>query len=72
LVSERYREFVDELTGQPAVFEALREHELAPSSINTDGARRVMRRLCEEAEIDLDDTHGYISHCTVAVAVLVK
>ena len=54
-------EFVDELTGQPAVFEALREHELAPSSINTDGARRVMRRLCEEAEIDLDDTHGYLA-----------
>ena len=53
--------FVDELTGQPEVFEALREYELAPSSINTDGARRIMRRLCEEAEIELDDKHGYLA-----------
>ncbi|SER39656.1 tyrosine-type recombinase/integrase [Natrinema salaciae] len=54
-------EFVDELTGQTDVFEALREHGLVPPSINTDGARRIMRRLCEGADIDLDDAHGYLA-----------
>ncbi|MDQ2051788.1 hypothetical protein RBH26_15020 [Natronolimnohabitans sp. A-GB9] len=53
--------FVDDLTGQVAVFDALREYELTPPSINTDGARRIMRRLCERAEIDLDDKHGYLA-----------
>ncbi|WP_226482635.1 tyrosine-type recombinase/integrase [Natrinema amylolyticum] len=54
-------EFVDGLTGQPAVFDALREYELSPPAINTDGARRIMRRLCEDAEIELDDRHGYLA-----------
>lgn len=36
------------------------EHELAPSSINTDGARRVMRRLCEEANLELEGKHDYL------------
>ncbi|ELY50430.1 tyrosine-type recombinase/integrase [Natronolimnohabitans innermongolicus] len=53
--------FVDELTGHREVFAALREHELVPSSINTDGARRIMRRLCEGAEIELHDRHGYLA-----------
>ncbi|MFA9504430.1 tyrosine-type recombinase/integrase [Natrinema sp. H-ect1] len=54
-------EFVDGLTGQIAVFDALREYELTPPSINTDGARRIMRRLCEEAGIRLEDKHGYLA-----------
>ena len=52
---------VDELTGHADVFDALREHELTPPSINTDGARRVMRRLCEDAGIELEDRHGYLA-----------
>ncbi|MXV60479.1 hypothetical protein GS429_00015 [Natronorubrum sp. JWXQ-INN-674] len=52
---------VDDLTGQLEVFDALREYDLAPPSINTDGARRIMRRLCADAEIDLDDKHGYLA-----------
>ncbi|QCW05182.1 phage integrase SAM-like domain-containing protein [Natrinema pallidum] len=52
--------FVEGCTGQSDVFDALREYELTPSSINTDGARRIMRRLCDAAEIDLDDEHGYL------------
>lgn len=42
---------VDGLTGQTDVFEALRERDLSRSSINTDGARRITRRLCEEAKL---------------------
>ena len=52
--------FVGELTGQTEVFEALREHELTPPSINTDGARRVMRRLCNEANLELEGEHDYL------------
>ncbi|UHQ98776.1 site-specific integrase (plasmid) [Natrinema zhouii] len=59
--SDEVEKFIDELTGQPNVFGALREYELAPSSINTDGARRIMRRLCEGAGVDLDDKHGYLA-----------
>ncbi|OLZ39353.1 hypothetical protein A6E15_18405 [Natrinema saccharevitans] len=57
----KIEEFVDELTGQVAVVDVLREHELTPPSINTDGARRIMRRLCEDAEIRLEDKHGYLA-----------
>ncbi|ELY37796.1 tyrosine-type recombinase/integrase [Natronorubrum tibetense] len=53
--------FVDELTGQTEVFEALREYDLSPTSINTDGARRIMRRLCEGADLDLEGKHGYLA-----------
>ncbi|PCR88722.1 tyrosine-type recombinase/integrase [Natrinema ejinorense] len=59
--SDEIEGFVDGLTGQPEVFEALREYEVAPPSINTDGARRIMRRLCADAEIELDDKHGYLA-----------
>lgn len=52
--------FVDDLTGQAEIFEAPYEYELAPSSINTDGARRVMRRLCEEADLELEGKHDYL------------
>lgn len=53
--------FVDGITGQTELFETLREYELTPPSINTDGARRTMRRLCDEAELDLEDKHGYLA-----------
>ena len=53
--------FLSELTGHVDVIDALREHELTPPSINTDGARRIMRRLCEAADIELDDRHGYLA-----------
>lgn len=59
--SDEIEEFVDDLTGQPDVFDALCEYDLAPPSINTDGARRIMRRLCREAGLELDDKHGYLA-----------
>ncbi|MDF9747790.1 tyrosine-type recombinase/integrase [Natrinema salsiterrestre] len=58
---ERIEPVVDDLTGQLEVFEALREYELAPPSINTDGARRIMRRLCEDADLELEGKHGYLA-----------
>lgn len=37
------------------VDDLLREHEVAPPSITTEGARRVMRQLCDAADIELED-----------------
>jgi len=59
--STETEEFVDSLTGQGDVFDALREYELTPPSINTDGARRIMQRLCDDAGIRLNDKHGYLA-----------
>ncbi|WP_440767145.1 tyrosine-type recombinase/integrase [Natronorubrum sp. DTA7] len=59
--SDEIEALVDGLTGQLDVFEAFREYELAPPSINTDGARRIMRRLCADAGIELEDKHGYLA-----------
>ncbi|NUB93706.1 phage integrase SAM-like domain-containing protein [Haloterrigena sp. SYSU A121-1] len=53
--------FVDELTGQTEVFDALRERDLSPPSINTDGARRIMRRLCADADLELEGKHDYLA-----------
>jgi integrase len=52
---------LDELTGRAAVFEFMRERGVAPPALNTDGGRRVMKRLCADAGIDLDDRHGYLA-----------
>ena len=54
-------EHVDGISGHTAVFETLREYGLTPPSITTDGARRTMRRLCEDAGLALDDRHGYLA-----------
>ena len=59
--SDDIEEFIEDLTGQSVVLEALRDYELTPPSINTDGARRIMRRLCEGDDFTLDDTHGYLA-----------
>lgn len=53
--------YVDGLSGHADVFDALREYDLPPPSITTDGARRTMRRLCEAADLTLDDRHGYLA-----------
>lgn len=34
--------------------------ESYPPSITDDGVRRRLRDLCEEAEINIDDAHGYL------------
>jgi site-specific recombinase XerD len=38
----------------------LREHEIAPPSISKEGARRVMKRLTDEANIEFNDEHNYL------------
>lgn len=38
----------------------LRGHEIAPPSISKEGARRVMKRLTDEANIELEDGHEYL------------
>ncbi len=53
--------FVEDITGKVEVLDAYRVHGLSPPSINTDGARRIMKRLCEEAGIETDDKHGYLA-----------
>jgi len=38
-----------------------REYGLRPPSITPNAARRIMKRLCEAAGIELDDRHGYLA-----------
>ena len=38
----------------------LREHEVAPPSITKEAGRQIMRKLTEEAGIELDDEHDYL------------
>ena len=33
----------------------LRGHEIVPPALLTNGTRNLMRRLCEEADVDVDD-----------------
>lgn len=41
-------------------FGLLREHDVTPPSITTDGARSVLRRRCQEAGIELDGDADYL------------
>ncbi len=48
-------------TSKTAVLDdLLRKHEIAPPSISKEGARRVMKRLTDEANIELEDGHEYL------------
>ena len=38
-----------------------RDYDFVPSALTTNGGRTVMRRICEEAEIDLDGEHDYLT-----------
>lgn len=44
----------DEVLTEASIDEALRTQEVPPPSISKNGARRLMQRLCEAAEIDID------------------
>jgi integrase len=37
------------------------EHDIRPPSLTPNAARRIMKRLCKEADIELDDQHGYLA-----------
>ncbi|WP_121823100.1 tyrosine-type recombinase/integrase [Halostella salina] len=42
------------------VFETCLALDVAPPSITTDAGRRILRRLCDEADINLDDDNDYL------------
>lgn len=54
-------QYVVGLSGHEDIFETLRAHDFSPPALTTDGARRTMRRLCADADITLDDRHGYLA-----------
>jgi integrase len=37
------------------------EHDIRPPSLTPNAARRIMKRLCKEGDIELDDQHGYLA-----------
>ena len=38
-----------------------RTHEFVPPVLTTNGGRTVMRRICDEADISLDEEHDYLT-----------
>ncbi|WP_247004793.1 tyrosine-type recombinase/integrase [Halosolutus gelatinilyticus] len=50
---------VDALLADSTAGELARERSIAPPAITTEGARSVLRRLCEEADIDVEG--GYLT-----------
>jgi integrase len=41
--------------------ELYRAHDAAPPALTTNGGRTVMRQVCDEAEIDFDGEHDYLT-----------
>jgi integrase len=50
----------DRIDAEPT-FKLLRKFEVTPPSMTTAGARRLMKRLTNEAGIEVDDRHGYLT-----------
>lgn len=50
-LSEQAINDVEEALDGP-ILRVYREHGLVPPTVRTDGARRIMKRLCESAEIE--------------------
>lgn len=50
-------EDTDSLSGYADVFQAYRECDARPSAMTTDGARRLMQRLTDDADVDVDDDY---------------
>jgi len=45
----------------PALLDALRECDIAPPAVTADGVRKRLKTLCDRAELDVDDDHGYLT-----------
>ena len=45
---------IEALFDEATAAELAREHAIAPPAITTEGARSVLKRLCEEADVDVD------------------
>jgi len=47
--------------GEASLIELPAEYDVAPPALTTHGARTILKRLTDEAGIDLDDKHGYLA-----------
>ena len=51
---------IEELRADRSLIEVCVESDVAPPSMTTDAGRHVLRRLCDQAGIELDDEHDYL------------
>src|SRR5699024_5735426 len=51
---------IEEMHTDRSLIELCIEHDIEPPSITTDAGRHVLKRLCEEAGIELDDSEEYL------------
>jgi hypothetical protein len=51
---------IGEMRTDHSLIELCVEHDIEPPSITTDAGRHVLKRLCEEASIELDDDEEYL------------
>lgn len=54
------RAAVDDYDAEADIDDLLRKHEVPPPALTKEGGRRVMKRLTDEANIDLADGHDYL------------
>ena len=51
---------IEELRVDRSLIEVCTEFDVAPPSMTTDAGRHILKRLCEEAGIELGDNHDYL------------
>ena len=51
---------IEEMHADRSQIEVCIEFDIAPPSMTTDAGRHVLKRLCDEAGIKLDDDHDYL------------
>ena len=51
---------IEEMRTDRSLIEVCVEYDIEPPSITTDAGRHVLKRLCEEAGIELDDDEEYL------------
>ena len=51
---------IEEIREDQSLIEVCVEVDIAPPSITTDAGRHVLKRLCEQAGIELDDDNEYL------------
>ncbi|RQG89085.1 integrase [Natrarchaeobius halalkaliphilus] len=54
------RAAVDDYDGDRPIDDLLRDHEVVPLALTKEGGRQVMKRLSDEAPIELEDGHDYL------------
>lgn len=61
---QRLREHPDvdeDRVGEVDTWDLFRGHGIRPPALSTDGGRRILKQLTEEAGIDVDDEHEYLT-----------